>query len=140
VLPTYYSRLCSRTASTGCAPFDAYEVPPAPVWPMYMMLAGLALENLLKGIQIARDPRLVLPSPSKRTALLASTLTRHLDLNLVRDAGVRLSPEEADLVERLSVFVVWGGRYPVPKDALAMKSVPAPDGSTRGPATSTPPR
>ena len=113
-----------------------YEPLPVPVWQEYMLLAGFAIENLVKGIQIARNPALIRPDPSKPQKLLPPTLLKHLDLGLIDATGIKLTTDERDLVSRLTVFVLWGGRYPVSTDALQMRSKSMPDGSMRPPATS----
>jgi hypothetical protein len=79
-----------------------------------LMLSGLAIENLLKGLAVARDADL-----RSRIAvtkhLLPPELTSHLSVKLASLALVELSPAERTLLERLATFIDWGGRYPVPK-------------------------
>jgi len=69
---------------------------------------GLALENLAKGICIARDPNVVKDDRYVGHAI-------HLLLDLLNHAKVTLSKEESELVERLETFVIWAGRYPIPR-------------------------
>ena len=49
--------LAETLADVQTAPF---------LWPVYLQLAGLALENLAKGIAVARDPSLVAPDSKGR--------------------------------------------------------------------------
>lgn len=72
------------------------------------MLAGMAIENMLKGLILqgtARDARLELMSKKK--------LITHDLVTLATRAGVELADFEQELLARLSRFIVWAGRYPV---------------------------
>ncbi|HLK11078.1 MAG TPA: hypothetical protein VKW76_06840 [Candidatus Binatia bacterium] len=64
-----------------------------------MLLAGLTIELLLKGLAVGRQK--------------AAPRTHDL-LELAEVAGLQLRPPEEELLERLTVFVRWAGRYPVP--------------------------
>jgi hypothetical protein len=102
---------------------------PWPISPVYMLLAGLALENLAKGILVGENPQLV-----EEGGLSSRVTTGHLSPGLLGRAGVGLNQHERDLVERLAVFVVWGGRYPVPKYFSGLWPTPYPMGGI-GPKT-----
>lgn len=76
----------------------------------YMFLNGLAFENLIKGILIGRD----------------STLVANQKVNQILERGghgiakatigiVAVSPGEEDLLQRLEEYLVWAGRYPLPR-------------------------
>lgn len=80
-----------------------------PVVYAYMLLAGLAIENLIKGLSIKKDSALI------DNGKLDQSLGKHDLLALARKAGVRLTEEERSLVERLTEYVIWAGRYPIPK-------------------------
>jgi hypothetical protein len=70
------------------------------------MLAGMAIENMLKGLILqgtARDARLELMSKKK--------LITHDLVTLATRAGVELADFEQELLARLSRFIVWAGRY-----------------------------
>ena len=60
-----------------------------------MLLAGFAIENLVKGIQIARNPALIQPDPSKPQKLLPPALLRHLELGLVDATRINSPPTNA---------------------------------------------
>ncbi len=89
---------------------------PIGIGPVMLMLYGLELENLVKGLIIAKDPDKGQSSGTK----LAVPVKWHLNTRLFSDAGVALSADEEAQVVRLRTFIDWGGRYPVATDALAM--------------------
>jgi hypothetical protein len=82
-----------------------------------MLLAGFAIENLVKGLLIARDPSVVAGKADSPERLVHGVSARHLSVQLCGSAGVQLSAEEEDAVRRLEIFLLWAGRYPVPRDA-----------------------
>lgn len=90
---------------------------------VYMLLAALALENLAKGILIARDPALVTSTELPRR----KSWTDHRRLPLwVRDAGVQLDQRQEEVLKRLGEAAQWSGRYPVPLTAESMRRRPMP--------------
>ena len=70
----------------------------------YMPLAGLSLESLTKGIYVGRHPGVVRPKDFN--------LKTHNLPYLLNEVGPA-SLAESELVERLYVFVVWAGKYPI---------------------------
>jgi hypothetical protein len=78
-----------------------------PVTEVYMLLAGLAIENLAKARIVSSHP-----SPTKADRL-EKDLKSHDLINLVERAGITPSEDESYLLERLEVFVTWAGRYPI---------------------------
>jgi hypothetical protein len=81
---------------------------------VYMMLGGLAVENLCKG-HLAT----VLTS-KERTEIEQGQLPprfNHKALSLFRLTGVAPYPGDENLLERVEQIVVWRGRYPVPKSS-----------------------
>ena len=72
-----------------------------------MMLRGCAVENLLKGILIARDP-------AKWAEKKATRIYRwnHDIARLAADAAIDLSPAEQTIAKQLTLFIDCGGRYP----------------------------
>jgi hypothetical protein len=83
------------------------ECPYALVGTPVMMLAGMALETLAKGAiagQCGAEWKGVLPRE----------LRTHNVAELLERAGIVLSADERELVERLEVLIEWFGRYPVP--------------------------
>src|SRR6266540_1082577 len=73
---------------------NSSEPPPLPVSPVYMMLAGLALENLLKGLRIAIDPKLIQPGPKPPYKMFPPPFSQHLDRTFVAHTRVTLTPLE----------------------------------------------
>lgn len=80
------------------------------VGPVILMLAGLALENLAKGLWVRKNK----PLPPGR---LPTELTKshRVTIDLLKAVGVQLTPEESTLVKMLQTSVTWAGRYPVPR-------------------------
>ena len=82
----------------------------------FMLLAGLGIENALKGFLVARRPECV-----SRGKLRGKIITSHDLVRLAREAGVTLSDDE-EQVCRLATSAVEGwGRYPIPRNMSKMK-------------------
>lgn len=77
----------------------------------YLLLAGLALENLVKGICIKNDPTIV--SQQK----VEWGRSGHELTDLFDKAGITLDTDELRFIEKLQEFVLWVGRYSLPKRA-----------------------
>lgn len=78
-----------------------------PVTGVYLMLAGLALEILMKGILVMRKQNLDAES-------LMSKVKSH-DLNyLARELGLKLDVQDSFLLARTSAHITWAGKYPTP--------------------------
>lgn len=82
-----------------------------------LLLYGLSIENMLKGLLISEDPNL----------LQGGELSKHLkghDLAKLsrRLKSMRFKDDEFQLLELLSDVVPYHGRYPVPRRAESMKS------------------
>jgi len=91
-----------------------HSAPPPPVAHVYMMLAGLSLEALAKGLLVARDPARVAPSTRGGHIDLGWKGSGHLSARLLDEAKIAMSDHDRELVDRLGIFVRWAGRYPVP--------------------------
>jgi hypothetical protein len=89
-----------------------------------MTLAAFAIENLLKGLAITKDPTLVQPTPSDPDELLDQALRTHRLRRLAELARTAVSDAEQELLETLTDFVRWAGRYPFP--LRAKDSAPRP--------------
>lgn len=79
-----------------------------------MLLLGLAFENLIKGVYVARKPALV------DRIRLDRSLWQTDGGHGIRDFAkslMRLEPDEEELLDRLQEYVVWAGRFPVPTKA-----------------------
>jgi len=72
-----------------------------------MLHQCLAVENLLKGILIARDPERWVEANPRR--LFRWT---HDIRTLARAANIELAPEEDSRIDNMTRFIEWAGRYP----------------------------
>jgi hypothetical protein len=70
----------------------------------YMLLTGLAFENLLKAIALSRQRRL---------QDLLKMRGGHGLLAIADSLTLDLAQEERDFFRRLEEYVVWAGKYPV---------------------------
>jgi hypothetical protein len=80
--------------------------------PVNRMLMGLSFENLLKGLLVAGGV------PPLKGRSLSKDLGNHDLGNLlvrVNKPPLFFTPDERKLISDLSDFVVWQGRYPIPK-------------------------
>ncbi len=79
----------------------------------YHLLLGLSFENLLKGyislVRLERGETLSLPS---------SCYTHRLEklVNRPECAELKISESEVSVLTRLSPYIEWAGRYPLPKE------------------------
>ncbi len=88
-------------------------------WPVCALLYGLALENALKAVRVGhftlrRESAVVTTDGGRQ--LLNRKIATHGLVGLLDEADESLRPEERELLERLQTFVVWAGRYPLPKE------------------------
>jgi hypothetical protein len=82
---------------------------------VFFFLAGLAIENLVKGLLVQRRVA------TTTTSALAEELPRHGILDRLKKLEITLSQREAKLARRLEAAVPWPGRYPVPTKAAHMR-------------------
>jgi hypothetical protein len=93
-----------------------------------MLLLGLAMENLIKGVYVAKNPNLV--------------ARERIDLSLwAEDSGhgiasfaktlTPLEHDEEELLRRLQEHVVWAGRYPIPTKSTRFHNSLHPDNLRR---------
>lgn len=83
----------------------------------FMLLIGLALENVIKGLCVKKEGAFDKNKKFK--------FTSHRLLDLIKKTGISISKQENDLLERLEVFIYWAGKYPSPlnyKDLLPRTS------------------
>ena len=98
---------------------EAFAIPPASpgaqekrfaFFHSYMLLIGLAFENLIKGICIGRDPTLV-----NRERIEGGILSR--GGHGIADGAKQildLASNESQLLQRVEEYLFWAGRYPLP--------------------------
>lgn len=87
----------------------------------YFLLAGYALECVLKGCLMAKDPQLV-----SDDGKLSKLVTTHNLPKLCDDCSIGLSPEELELLTLISRHITWG-KYPGPVRIDDMPSPVDPD-------------
>jgi len=78
--------------------------------PSFLLLAGLALENALKGLLISNDPSIV----DSRVKWDIGSGGHDLGA-LLESIGLSPTSEEKEFLDALTQAVLWSGRYPVPK-------------------------
>ena len=76
------------------------------------MLLGMALENLLKAIIISKCP--IIEHGNK---LRNWPKDGHDLISLAEKAGIPLDHQYDQILQRLTTYIRWAGRYPVPKKA-----------------------
>jgi len=75
----------------------------------YILLAGFALENLIKGLLVAADPSLL------RTGRVTGQLKSHRLLELIRGLPeLALSADEVAFCKLAQEAIPYWGRYPIP--------------------------
>jgi hypothetical protein len=82
------------------------------------MLLAFAVENEAKGFLVAKAPHLV-----DGQSGLDKSLRTHDVRALVDQCGIKVSELEAEVLDRLTEFAKWGGRYPIPLRALGATPV-----------------
>jgi hypothetical protein len=78
----------------------------------YMLLAGLSIENLTKGILIGRHPEAINSDRFDLKAMVSSQGGHDL-VHLAKSVNIPYDATELSLLTRLAKFVVWAGRYPI---------------------------
>jgi len=92
----------------------------------YCLLMGYAIENLLKGLLMAIHPECFKPD-TKVTAVQGHSL-----IKLCNRCSVALTPDEEDLLTRLTEHIVWVAKYPVPLELTQMYPRKQADGTWDG--------
>lgn len=85
-----------------------------------LMLRGMALENVYKGILVAREPSAVKPDKLDLTGWKGGEHPHDL-LHLTTLVGLHLSAVEQDFLLRAGEAVYWHGRYPIPKRSVQLE-------------------
>jgi hypothetical protein len=79
----------------------------------FLLLAGFATENYLKGLWVARNSGKEKAVPD-RDPFLPKELGTHRLTKLAKGAGVSLDASQQSTLELLERSVIWYARYPVP--------------------------
>jgi len=101
----------TKIASSGTYTLSAEEemdLHDTRLFNVYGLLMGYAIENLAKGVLVARDPGHI----SKEGQF---KLTNHDIRSLVENVLGTISNEEGDVLDLLETYVLWVGRYPIPR-------------------------
>lgn len=109
----FVADLLSRTPPEGKT---TTGLQPISYGPVFQMLAGYALEDLLKAILIALDPSRVKDHRRWKEFTSGHNLSAMCDL-----AGIKLEEPQRRFLDRLTDAVKWVGRYPVTKRRDEMK-------------------
>lgn len=71
------------------------------VFPVFIMLCGMSLELIYKAISVAKGEQVE---------------THHILYDLAVKAGISIDEKGKDYLQDLTEYVIWEGKYPVPKD------------------------
>jgi hypothetical protein len=90
---------------------------PEDIWdkqllPVAQLLAGYAIENLMKGILFYQTP---LINDEKLDNNIANHNLPVLYEEVCENTGLKMIPETKDFLFRLKQVIVWKGRYPITK-------------------------
>jgi hypothetical protein len=101
----------------GRDPGDVVEkIDKAAISRTFILLAGLSIENMLKLLAIAIDPRLI------NTGVLDERIKNHRLTDLVRlIPGLVLDRQEAEMFRTAQEAIPYWGRYPVPRKFNELK-------------------
>jgi len=86
---------------------------------VYFLLTGYAIENLLKAILIIQHPEYFKPNAK------LNDIRSHNLLSLCKRCNIVIRQGEAILLKKLTSFIEWQGKYPIPleSDQMWPKSV-----------------
>ena len=82
----------------------------------FLVLAGLAIENMLKALIVLDHNKRQQATGRADPPTIVKT---HKLLPLARLANVPIDGWAEKLLDRLTMFVYWGGRYPIPLEESA---------------------
>lgn len=108
-----YENLKLVVLSDVKAMLDDIDVEKISITATVLMLGGFVIENLLKGL-IAKSKSIPIENGKPR-------FKHHKLVDLARDAEIPLSTNEKVLLQRLTEFVLWAGRYPAPQDTKSLR-------------------
>ena len=99
---------------------DPKELPYLDVFFIYLMLYGLAIENLLKSLIIKNGTSLY------QNGVINKRYRTHNLNSLFDSCGLKKSNDEKEILDILSEFVLWAGKYSVPSKIQDMKKLFSP--------------
>ena len=105
--------LCDlRKMEGGCSPINLANL--ETVGPA-TLLYGLAFENLFKAVILMKESAVI-----EDGRLQKWPGSGHGLVGLANRAEIQLTTTQSDLLSRLTAFIEWGGRYPIPMSADKM--------------------
>jgi hypothetical protein len=113
----FVADLLSKTPPEGKTTIG---LPPIAYGPVFQMLAGYALEDLLKAILIAHDPGIVKDERRWEKFTSGHNLAAMCDI-----AGINLEEPQRRFLDRLTDAIKWVGRYPVTRRRDEMETLEA---------------
>jgi len=112
-----WQRICEAREEARKAQVGNHVSDDVGLFHTHMFLAGLALENAVKGL-LVQQGSLTITRGRLKWGCSGHDIERLMD-----KASIPLSLAERDLVRRLSACVTWAGRYPVPMKGVDMEVV-----------------
>ena len=100
-----------------------------------LMLKGMAMECLLKALWV-KQGNLFVQAGDFEPVFGAGA---HDLRQLAQAVSISTTPHESDLLGRLSHFIEYGGRYPIPKKSMKLGFISSPSGGKASPMTWTTP-
>ncbi|MGA2624731.1 MAG: hypothetical protein ABSF91_12805 [Bacteroidota bacterium] len=85
---------------------------------VFIFLAALSIENLLKGILLCGNPELISGGKLKEKSLITS----HKLSKLSKDSGIDFTEDELEFMEVGTSAIHSWGRYPIPKNYCQLES------------------
>lgn len=101
-------------ANQGASREKEYPIPDVECLSVYLMLAGLTIENLCKG-HIASHLRADEEAILEEGKLPPRLDQQHRIIRLLSETGLVLSEGDNELLTRVEDAIQWLGRYPAPK-------------------------
>ena len=92
------------------------EWPPMPLFGVVIFLSGLSMENLLKGLYVKNNPRVI--SGGK---MRGAVMTGHDLPLLANELGLELTGQQQQYLDLAKDSIVSEGRYPIPKNVGNLK-------------------
>lgn len=96
----------------------------------YYLLMGYAIENLLKAILMIQHPEYFKPGAK------LTDIRSHKLVSLCNRCDISVQKEEVEILNKLTTYVEWQGKYPIPLEPDKMWPIKRDDGTwkTRGEA------
>ena len=100
----------SRLDGGSKATVTPQEIGDLALLPTFLLLSGLAIENALKGLLIAKDKEIV------DSVVKWKIKSGGHDLcELYKQTDLSFTTDQKELLDAMTQAVLWAGRYPVPK-------------------------